>query len=106
MVGQGVEPSARELAEAAGLDVSGHSARMLETQQLDEADLVLVMSDGQRQAIAQRWPPAMGKVMRLGHWLDQGAGGDIPDPYRRGPDYFSRVHRLLDLATDEWGKRL
>lgn len=106
LVGQGVEPFARELAEAAGLDVSRHRARMLESGQLTEADLVLVMSEGQRQEIAQHWPQAIGKVMRMGHWLEQGRGSDIPDPYRRHPDIFCHVHRLLDTATEEWVRRL
>ncbi len=106
MVGEGVEPCARALAEAAGLEVSGHSARQLEAQHLAGADLVLVMSDEQRRMISERWPQAIGKVMRLGHWLEQGRGCNIPDPYRRHPDIFSHVHRLLGLATEEWVRRL
>ncbi len=106
MVGLGVEPSARALAEAAGLDVSGHLARQLDAQHLAGADLVLVMSNDQRRMVAERWPQAIGKVMRLGHWLEQGRGCDIPDPYRRPPEAFQRTHRLLDEASQEWVQRL
>ncbi|MGR2738764.1 low molecular weight protein-tyrosine-phosphatase [Billgrantia sp. Q4P2] len=106
LVGQGVEPSARALAEAAGLDVSGHLARQLVLQHLASADLVLVMSDEQRRLVAERWPQAIGKVMRLGHWLAQGDGCDIPDPYRRSLEAFQRTHRLLDEASNEWVHRL
>lgn len=101
-----VDARARELAEAAGIALPPHRARQLEATLLEEADLVLVMSHDQRSEIAARWPQAMGKVMRLGHWLEQGRGADIPDPYRRSPDIFRQVHHLLDLATQEWARRL
>ncbi|MCE8035052.1 MAG: low molecular weight phosphotyrosine protein phosphatase [Halomonas sp.] len=103
---RGVEPSARALAEAEGLDVSRHAARQLEAQHLMEADLVLVMSEEQRREITERWPQAMGKVMRLGHWLAQGQGCDIPDPYRRSVETFRQTHQLLGDAAREWIRRL
>ncbi|MBW6392646.1 low molecular weight protein-tyrosine-phosphatase [Billgrantia antri] len=106
LVGQGVEPSARALAEAAGLDVSRHRARQLDARYLTQADLVLVMSDEQRRLIAERWPQAVGKIMRLGHWLEHGRGCDIPDPYRRSPEAFQWTHQLLDSASREWARRL
>ncbi|MFQ3789809.1 low molecular weight protein-tyrosine-phosphatase [Halomonas sp. A29] len=106
LVGQGVEPSARALAESAGFDVSGHSARQLDAQHLAEADLVLVMSDEQRRMISERWPQAIGKVMRLGYWLAQGEGLDIPDPYRRPAEAFQRAHQLIDEACNQWIQRL
>ncbi|MCE8052161.1 low molecular weight phosphotyrosine protein phosphatase [Halomonas daqingensis] len=106
LAGRGVAPEALHLAEADGIDVREHRARQLDDQQLAEADLVLVMSEGQRREVTERWPQAMGKVMRLGHWLAQGQGLDIPDPYGRSPAVFERVHRLLGDASDTWIPRL
>lgn len=106
LVDEGVAPEALVLAEADGIDVSGHHARQLDARQLAEADLVLVMSEGQRREVSERWPQAMGKVMRLGHWLAQGQGLDIPDPYRRSAAFFEQVHRLLTEASDTWAPRL
>ncbi|MGY6565864.1 MAG: low molecular weight protein-tyrosine-phosphatase [Halomonadaceae bacterium] len=106
LVDEGVALEALVLAEADGFDVTRHRARQLDAQQLAEADLVLVMSEAQRRLLSERWPQAMGKVMRLGHWLSQGQGLDIPDPYRRSAAFFEQVHRLLAEASDSWAPRL
>lgn len=106
LVGQGVEPKALQLALADDLDVAGHQARQLNGDMLTNADLVLVMSDGQRREIGSRWPEMLGKTMRLGQWLEDGTGRDIPDPYRKSHEVFKHVHQLLLQATDGWASRL
>lgn len=106
LVGQGVEPKALQLAMADGFDVAGHQARQLDVDMMTNADLVLVMSDGQRREIASRWPEMLGKTMRLGKWLEDGDGRDIPDPYRKSHEVFKHVHRMLLQATDGWASRL
>lgn len=106
LVGQPVDARARQLAEADGLDVDAHEARQLDTGMLAEADLVLVMTDNQRQALAKRWPEARGKTLLLGKWLSQQQETDIPDPYRKSQDVFEHVHRLLHEATRLWADRL
>lgn len=106
LVGQGVEPAARALAEADGLDVDGHQARQLSAAMLVAADLVLVMSEGQRRAAAELAPAALGKTLLLGRWLDGGSGREIPDPYRRDAEVFRVVHGLLREATESWAGRL
>ncbi len=106
LVGQGVELTARGLAEADGLDVSDHHARQLTRDMLAHADLVLVMSHGQRRAGGELAPEALGKTLLLGKWLDDGQGRDIPDPYRKSQEAFEHVHQLLKEATGEWVKRL
>lgn len=106
LVGQGVDPTAREFAEAEGLDVSGHQARQLTRALLTEADLILVMSDKQRRAVGDLAPEALGKTMTLGKWLDGGRGIEIPDPYRKSREAFEHVHGLIHRAAAEWAKRL
>lgn len=103
---RGVEPNARALAEADGLDVGEHQARQLTREMLQRADLVLVMSDGQRMAVGQMDPAALGKTMLFGRWLDGGQGREIPDPYRKSPEAFKHVHQLLRQAADSWTSKL
>ncbi|MBB3229548.1 low molecular weight protein-tyrosine-phosphatase [Halomonas stenophila] len=106
LVGQGVEPKARRLAEAEGLDVSGHEARQLTSEILQGADLVLVMSAGQRLVVSQMDPAALGKTMLFGRWLEGGQGHEIPDPYRKSDEAFQQVHKLLVQAADSWVGKL
>ncbi|TVM04581.1 MAG: low molecular weight phosphotyrosine protein phosphatase [Halomonas sp.] len=105
-VGEGVDPKARQLAEQAGFAVANHQARQLTPALLQAADLVLVMSDGQRRAIADMSPEVLGKTMRLGQWLENGQGKDIPDPYQKSQDVFDYVHRLMDDATRAWASKI
>jgi protein-tyrosine phosphatase len=105
MVGQGVAPMARQLAEAVGLDVTGHMARQLSHEMLQQADLVLVMSHGQRLAVGELSPAALGKTMLLGHWLE-GDLAEIPDPYRKSEEVFQHVHRRLWHAAKAWAGKL
>ncbi|MCE9662475.1 low molecular weight phosphotyrosine protein phosphatase [Halomonas sp. M5N1S17] len=104
LVGHEVEPTARRLAEADGLDVSEHRARQISEAMVKEADLLLVMSEGQRMAVARQFPSATGKTMRFGRWLSGGEsnGADIPDPYRGGEEVFVRVHERLTEAAMAW----
>lgn len=104
LVGQGIDPAARTLAEGDGLTVSEHKARQVSEDMLLRADLVLVMSEGQRQAVARLAPSATGKTMLFGRWLGQGE--DIPDPYRKSPEAFQHVHRQLVRAADSWANKL
>lgn len=104
MVGEGVAPLARQLAEAEGLAVADHKARQLNREMLTEADLVLVMSDSQRRAVGELLPQALGKTMTLGKWLPESP--DIPDPYRKSQEAFEHVHTLLTQATRAWAQRL
>lgn len=106
LVGQGVDGPAARLAEADGLDVETHRARQLDADLLAQADLVLVMTDGQRQALVKRWPEARGKTLLMGKWLNPTQTIDIPDPYRKSPEVFGHVHQLLQEATRLWAERL
>lgn len=106
LVGRGVDPNARQLAEAEGLDVSAHQARQLTAEMLQGVDLVLVMSEGQRRAVGELAPAVLGKTMLFGKWLDNGQGKEIPDPYKKSREAFEHVHGLLTDAASAWAKRL
>lgn len=99
LVGEGADPKAAALAASAGLDLSSHVARQVDTEMLQSADLILVMSEGQRHAVAERYPAALGKTMLFTRWI---GGGEVPDPYRKSEDAFEHVHRLLVQAADAW----
>jgi len=106
----GADAMACELALVDGLDLSEHQARQLTSDMVQQADLILVMSQGQRQVIAENHPAATGKIMLFGQWLEQPdsnrQGVDIPDPYRRSREVFTHVHKLLSQAADAWVLRL
>lgn len=68
------------VAHRRGLDLSQHSSRALTEDLVEEADLILCMTDGHRQVLLRRFPSAAGKVFRLKSYassLDE----DVEDPY-------------------------
>lgn len=104
LVDHPIDPSAAELAQQGGLDVSQHKARQATTAMFRNADLILVMSEGQKARVAELDPTASGKTMLIGHWLP--GRPDIPDPYKKSREAFAHVHQLLEEAVTAWLPRL
>jgi protein-tyrosine-phosphatase len=73
------DPSAVHVAGEAGVDISGHRARVVNNDTLGWADIVLAMESGQREFISMEFPRHSAKVVLLGRFGSQ--GGEIADPY-------------------------
>lgn len=99
-----VDPQAAALATRSGLDVSAHRGRQVSTERLRWADLILVMSEGQRAQVRAQDPAAAGKVMLLSHWLSDKP--DIPDPYKKSREAFEHVHGMLQNSVKAWLPKL
>jgi protein-tyrosine-phosphatase len=80
--GNTAEPFAIQVAREAGVDISGHRARVVNNDNLNWADIVLVMESGQRGFISMAFSHQSGKVYLLGDFRrSQREGGEIADPY-------------------------
>lgn len=107
MVGHGADATAAEIASADNLDLAEHRARQVTSDMIQWADLVLVMSQGQRSQVGQLTPEAMGKTLLLGHWLNlPGQQKDIPDPYKKSRDVFEHVHKLMAQGVALWSQKI
>lgn len=104
LVDHPADATAAELARESGLDLSEHKARQATTDMFRAADLILVMSDGQRARVAEMDPAASGKTMLIGHWLPGRPA--IPDPYKKSREAFVHVHNCLQEAVDAWLPKL
>lgn len=86
-----------------GIDLSDHLSRTVHAPLLAEADLVLAMTDGHRQAMEAEFPDARGKVRLLAGL----AGGtwDVADPVGGSLDDYrataSELERLIDAGWAE-----
>lgn len=92
LVGHPADPIAVELMKERGVELEAHRARQLTPPMVREADLILVMDGRQQKAIEEMYPPARGKVHRLGKWQD----ADIPDPYRQPREAFVNALTLIE----------
>ena len=66
-------------AKRLGLDISGHASRVVTAERMQDADLVIVMERGQKEALENEFPQAAGKVHLLSE-VARGSSYDIPDP--------------------------
>ncbi len=80
------------------IDMSAHIAQKLNSGQLKQADLILVMSNNQQKYIEQTWPFAKGKVFRLGHWQNK----NVPDPYQHDQTFFDNICQLIQQCVTDW----
>ena len=96
------ESAAKELI-AHGYSSEGHSARQLDEQMVQAADLILVMENFQQQRLMKEYPASSGKVMLLGKWLNN---LEINDPYRKSSEAFSLVFEQIESACKLWSDKL
>ncbi len=104
------EPAAKEMQEAAsayGVDLSAHRGTQLFRPQLDAADMVFVMEEGQREMLYAQYPHMFGRVFLLSHF-SQGdmKGKDVADPYRKGQEVFDTCAQEIALHVESAGKVL
>lgn len=71
-------PQSQELMAKKSLDLSSHRARMVDRALVAEADLILVMELGHKEALLVEFPEARGRVFLLSEMV--GKTRDVRDP--------------------------
>ena len=103
LVNQPADALAQEIAQTHGLDLSPHLGRQVEKSVLEEHELILVMEDHHRDYIRSRFPQVSGKVFLLGKWEEE---MQVPDPYKKSPDFFKEVYSHIDRSVAHWVNRM
>ena len=94
-------PFAVKVAREAGVDISGHRARVVNNDNLSWADIVLVMESGQREFISTAFPHQSAKVVLLGDFKrSHEGGGEIPDPYGSSLEDYKTCLEEISEAVD------
>lgn len=97
-------PPSRNAVEALrerGVDISAHRSQLLTRQQIDEADLLIAMTQGHRQAILDCVPQSQGKVFLLKSFGVAQSTADIYDPVGEALDVYRRVRDEIDAALPD-----
>jgi len=100
-VGQGADPRAIQVAEAAGYRLREHRARQLQADDFTRFDWLLAMDDDNLGVLRQRCPDEQGGRVRL--FLaaaDIAAPRSVPDPYYGELEDFALVLRLAEQGVD------
>lgn len=102
LVGNGADPHALALMAERGLDLSAHRARQIDQGLVSGHELILVMTQRQKESLEREFPSARGRVFRLGHWQNQ----DIADPYQKDRAAFELALHHIDQGITDWCARL
>ncbi len=89
-------PLAVEVMAERGVDISPHRSHRLTPQDIEDADLVVVMTQGQKEALALEFPQAKEKVYLLAELA--GKSHDVKDPY--GSDSLELYSQCADQIEE------
>lgn len=90
--GQAVSEPVRQLLAAEGIDTSGHRARQVDYEIIENADLVLTMTGAQLRELIFRFPSAGGKSFLFKPYASAHDGfPDIEDPFGGGLEKYQAV---------------
>lgn len=97
-------PLAVEVMAERGVDISSHRSHRLTQKDIEGADLVVVMTQSQKEALALEFPPAKEKVYLLAELA--GRSQEIEDPY--GSDslelYRQCADQIEELLREGYGR--
>lgn len=91
-----------------GVDILAHRSQPLNEDLINEADLIIAMTENHRQALLRQYPNSGDKVFTLGGLSE--LPSDIPDPfggsidiYRKTADeIYKRVKAIVEKHKREW----
>ncbi|SHJ23496.1 low molecular weight protein arginine phosphatase [Desulfofundulus thermosubterraneus] len=100
--GSEASPQAVAVMEEMGLDLKSHRATLLTRRDVEEADLVLTMTQSHKKLIQEQVPDLGGKIFTLAEYA--GRGGDVPDPFGGPVDVYRQcageLRYLISLVLD------
>jgi len=101
------DPNMAAFLREKGIEMKSHGARQVREEDLEWADLILVMEKSHGEIIQQTWPRETGKVKLLGAYI-VGAFGEeeIADPYGRSSYHYRLAQARIALAVKSLARSL
>ncbi len=94
-----------EVAQAHGLDLSGHRSHVITRQLIRDADLIVTMGVRHRDAIEALDPDAVEYTYLLTNFSDH-LHGEIPDPIGSGREVYERTYLAIRDCIESMAGRL
>jgi len=83
------------------VDLSPHRSRLLTQAHIDDADLVVVMTEAHQRAVLQRFPAAKGRVVLLNAFNPRRRNEDVPDPFGLDADVYRTIRDEIETAMPD-----
>ena len=101
------DPRMVEYLLKTGIPVKRHRSRQITEEDMDWADLILVMEKDHVMMIERSWPEITGKVELLGKFLSEGPSvDDIIDPFGGSPYHYRLAQSQIILAIRSLVKKV
>ena len=94
-------PEAVAVMREIGIDIASHRNQSLTRALVEEAAIILAMTDGHRREIERRFPEAKAKV-RLVKSFGAAPAEDVVDPFGASADVYRRVRDELVQALGDF----
>lgn len=101
--GQPATEDVIEFAEEYSLNLSFHKSRVVSDQILSNADLIIVMEAGQKEAITQEFPSVQSRIYMLTEAIGY-PPYDIPDPYFSKEPYENIGKEIIKLIDQGYSR--
>jgi protein-tyrosine-phosphatase len=99
--GMPVSAEACTVMREAGIDISQHQTTRLTAQLVDEADLILTMTDNQCRQLRERFPRKALTIQTLGR-ISESSMGDVRDPFGAGLEAYRQTYHELKRMVDRF----
>lgn len=105
--GTAADPEMINFLKEKNIPVVEHSSRMISKEDIDWADLILVMEQHHYNYIAGLWPESEHKIEMLGKYIAMDQPDDeIIDPYGRSAYHYRLVQAQIGLAVSKLFKAI
>jgi tRNA threonylcarbamoyl adenosine modification protein (Sua5/YciO/YrdC/YwlC family) len=84
-----------------GIDGAAHLSSRLTRELVDEAGLIVVMTQFHRMTVLRRFPDAAPKVRLLKEFDSRSGGGDVEDPFGESSGEYVRILEEIEAAFPE-----
>lgn len=83
------------------LDLTSHRSRKLNAARIDDADIIVVMTEAHKRSVLQRFPQVVGRVFLLNAFSSAHPGEDVPDPFGWSLDVYRSICKEIDAAMPD-----
>ncbi|MBK8380165.1 MAG: low molecular weight phosphotyrosine protein phosphatase [Nitrospira sp.] len=97
--GKAAHPLAQVVGTQGGLLLTKHATQPLHKEQVDRADMIVVMEWRQRRRVLKLYPQAKQKVFLLRQFYDQSVR-EVADPYSGTLEDFQTCFSMIKQACD------
>ncbi|MGB4432414.1 MAG: low molecular weight protein arginine phosphatase, partial [Bacillota bacterium] len=94
-----------EVMARKGIDISAHISRPVEYEDIENADLVITMTEAHKSMLLFGYPEFATKIYTLSEMLGE-FWGDVIDPFGQGLEAYERTADFLEDSLRVLAKRL